>query len=137
MEERLTVCDTLPCFRNRTVPVTWYRPITELRGLTFFRSAARGLHVPTELTREPTKREARKRRANERPRVGCCEELGAGAAQTIPIVAWTCWVVPRFVNFPHFNIALYPDTRRATAKRAAALAKMWEALATHQLGDFT
>lgn len=44
--------------------------------LTFFRSAARGLHVPTKLTREPTEHEARKRRANERPRVGCCEELG-------------------------------------------------------------
>jgi hypothetical protein len=44
---------------------------------TFFRSAARGLHVPTTLTREPTKHEARKRRASARPRVGCCEELGA------------------------------------------------------------
>src|ERR1041385_1136169 len=44
--------------------------------LTFFRSAARGLHVPASLTLEPTKHEARKRRASERPRVGCCEELG-------------------------------------------------------------
>jgi len=43
--------------------------------LTFFRSAARGLHVPTKLTPEFAKREARKRRASERPRVGCCEEL--------------------------------------------------------------
>src|ERR1051326_3636094 len=42
---------------------------------TFFRSAARGLHVPAKLTPEPAKREARKRRASERPRVGCCEEL--------------------------------------------------------------
>ena len=40
---------------------------------TFFRSAARGLHVPTTLTHEVAKREARKRRASERPRVGCCE----------------------------------------------------------------
>src|ERR1041384_5001518 len=31
-------------------------------GLTFFRSAARGLHTPARLTPEPTKREARKRR---------------------------------------------------------------------------
>src|SRR5689334_4227692 len=43
---------------------------------TFFRSAARGLHVPARLTRESTKREARKRRASERPRAGCCEGLG-------------------------------------------------------------
>src|SRR5437588_9780055 len=28
-------------------------------GLTFFRSAARGLHVPTRLTPEPTQNEAR------------------------------------------------------------------------------
>jgi hypothetical protein len=48
---------------------------SDMDGLTFFRSAARGLHAPTELTRESTKREPRKRRANERPRVGCCEEL--------------------------------------------------------------
>src|SRR6266850_3590222 len=44
--------------------------------LTFFRSGARGLHAPTTLPPEPTKHEARKRRASERPRVGCCEELG-------------------------------------------------------------
>ena len=44
---------------------------------TFFRSAARGLHVPDKLTPEPAKHEARGRRASERPRVGCCEELGA------------------------------------------------------------
>jgi hypothetical protein len=43
---------------------------------TFFRSAARGLHVPAALTREPAKHEARKRRASERPRVGCCGEFG-------------------------------------------------------------
>jgi len=40
-----------------------------LACLTFFRSAARGLHVPAELTPESTKREARKRRASERPRL--------------------------------------------------------------------
>ena len=45
---------------------------------TFFHSADRGLHVQAKLTPEPTKREARKRRANERPRVGCCEELASG-----------------------------------------------------------
>src|SRR5689334_10173615 len=43
---------------------------------TFFRSAARGPHVPARLTPEPAKHEARKRRASERPRVGCCEEFG-------------------------------------------------------------
>ena len=32
--------------------------------------------VPTGLTPKSAKHEARKRRANERPRVGCCEELG-------------------------------------------------------------
>jgi len=53
-------------------------------GLTFFRSAARGHHVPAKLTPKATKREARKRRANERPRVGCCEELGgAGIRRTV------------------------------------------------------
>ena len=44
-------------------------------GPTFFHSAATCLHVPTRLTRESTKHEARKRRASVRPRVGCCEEL--------------------------------------------------------------
>ena len=43
---------------------------------TFFRSGARGLHVPARLPTAPTEREARKRRTNERPRVACCEELG-------------------------------------------------------------
>ena len=59
-------------------------------GLTFFRSAARGLHVPATLTPEPAKHEARKRRATERPRVGCCEELGRGGefrSPTFRIVA--------------------------------------------------
>jgi hypothetical protein len=51
--------------------------------LTFFRSAARGLHVPAMLTAEPTKHEARKRRANERPRVGCCEELDGDATLAV------------------------------------------------------
>jgi hypothetical protein len=55
--------------------------------LTFFRSAARGLHVPGELTREPTKHEARKRRASVRPRVGCCEELGRRAAANLALTA--------------------------------------------------
>src|ERR1041385_5444828 len=48
---------------------------------TFFRSAARGLHVPTKLTPEPTKREARKRRANERHVVGCREELARATCE--------------------------------------------------------
>ncbi len=47
--------------------------------LTFFRSAAACLHVPTRLTRDSAKYEPRKRRANERHAVGCCEELGARA----------------------------------------------------------
>src|SRR5436305_1367328 len=47
-------------------------------GITFFRSADRGLHVPARLTPEPAKHEARERRTSERPRVGCCEELGGG-----------------------------------------------------------
>src|SRR5205085_11467145 len=51
-------------------------------ALTFFRSGARGLHVPARLTAEPTKHEARKRRANERPRVACCEELGCVNSRT-------------------------------------------------------
>jgi len=51
---------------------------------TFFRSAARGLHVPTRLTREATKHEARKRRASERPRVGCCEELAVMYQDVVP-----------------------------------------------------
>ena len=55
----------------------------KLIGLTFFRSAARGLHVPTRLTPESTKHEARKRRASKRPRVGCCEELGRSPARSI------------------------------------------------------
>src|SRR5205814_744574 len=38
--------------------------------------ADRGLHVPTTLTPEPTKHEGLQPRASERPRVGCCEELG-------------------------------------------------------------
>jgi hypothetical protein len=48
-------------------------------GLTFSRSAARGLHVLTKLTPEAAKHEARKRRASERPRVGWCEEFGGGS----------------------------------------------------------
>jgi len=50
--------------------------------LTFFRSAARGLHLPARLTRQPAKYKARTRRASERPRVGCCEELGGAARLT-------------------------------------------------------
>src|ERR671928_132179 len=58
-------------------------------GLTFFRSAARGHHVPADLTRESTKHEARKRRASERPRVGCCEELGRGCRPVFAIAKST------------------------------------------------
>ena len=47
--------------------------------LTFFRSADRGLQVPANLKPEPTKHEARKRRASERHVVGCSEELGSRA----------------------------------------------------------
>src|ERR1041385_7220374 len=55
-----------------------------LIGLTFFRSDDRGLYVPAKLPRERAKHEARKRRANERPRVGCCEELGRNYAGAAP-----------------------------------------------------
>src|SRR5437016_6997608 len=59
-------------------------------GITFFRSAARGLHLPARLTRESTKREGLQPRANERPRVGCCEELAGlvrRSARAIPDVS--------------------------------------------------
>src|SRR5260221_648363 len=39
--------------------------------------------MPATLTPEPTKREARKRRANERHVVGCCEELGGAPPPTL------------------------------------------------------
>jgi hypothetical protein len=51
-------------------------------GLMFFRSAASGLHVPAALLRKLTTHEARKRRANVRPLVGCCEELDSGQRNT-------------------------------------------------------
>lgn len=61
--------------------------IAHLRHLTSFRSAARGLHVPTDLTPEAAQHEARKGRASERPRGGCCEELGrATGAITVAIL---------------------------------------------------
>jgi len=53
--------------------------------LTFFRSGARGLHVPAKLPGESAKHEARKRRANKRPRVACCEEL---ARRRFPAALW-------------------------------------------------
>src|SRR6266581_39672 len=43
-----------------------------------FAQPAACLHVPTTLTPEPAKREARKRRASERHAVGCSEKLGSG-----------------------------------------------------------
>ena len=46
--------------------------------LTFFHSAATCLHLPAKLTPETVKHEARKRRANERHVVGCCEVLAGG-----------------------------------------------------------
>src|SRR5947199_5225450 len=51
---------------------------------TFFHSADRGLHVPTRLTRRPTKHEGLQPRAGVRPRVGCCEELGGGSSTHQP-----------------------------------------------------
>ena len=46
---------------------------------TFFRSAARGLHAPTTLTAEPTKHEARKRRAVRlKARTGRGVEVSSG-----------------------------------------------------------
>jgi hypothetical protein len=44
-------------------------------GQRSFAQPAACLHVPTTLIPEPTKHEARKRRANERHAVGCCEEM--------------------------------------------------------------
>src|SRR5437763_16780016 len=54
-----------------------------ITGLTFFRSAARGLHMPATLTPESAKHEGLQPRASERPRVGCCEEL-AGPSHLPP-----------------------------------------------------
>src|SRR5213595_1125995 len=45
----------------------------------FWRSAARYLYAPTPLTHPTAKHEARKRRADERHRVGCYAELGRTA----------------------------------------------------------
>src|SRR5258705_4857 len=61
---------------SRAIHEVWEPRGSSQIGLTFFRSGARGLHVPTRLPREPAEQEARKRRAKERPRVACCEELG-------------------------------------------------------------
>jgi len=49
------------------------------------------LHVPTALTLKPTKREARKRRTNERHAVGCCKGVVPRAAlsRTIPAAGAT------------------------------------------------
>ena len=55
--------------------------ILALVRLTFFRSAARGLHTPAARRAASRKNEARKRRASERPRVGCCEELGGAVLE--------------------------------------------------------
>ena len=49
---------------------------------TFFRSADRVPSRAGNLTPEPAKREARKRRAIERHAVGCSEELG-GACDSL------------------------------------------------------
>src|SRR5947209_18986041 len=62
--------------RSSSTPAATLIDCMDRVRLTFFRSAARGLHVPAKLTHVSTKREARKRRASKRPRVGCCEELG-------------------------------------------------------------
>ena len=58
-----------------------------LARLTVFRSGARGLHVPDELTHEPVDHEARKRRASERPRVACCEELARGSFGSLLVLS--------------------------------------------------
>jgi hypothetical protein len=55
---------------------------------TFFRSAARGLHVPAKLTPEPAEHEGLQPRANERPRVGCCEELAGVNSDHCSAKAW-------------------------------------------------
>src|SRR5438552_2922379 len=38
---------------------------------------------PNRATRSVARSEARKRRANKRPRVGCCEELGGSATRPV------------------------------------------------------
>lgn len=68
-------------------------------GPTFFRSAARDLHVPAKLTPQPTKPEARKRRTSERPRVGCCEELdGQSPSQHILNIRKPTSKLPQFLH---------------------------------------
>src|SRR5947209_12328193 len=67
---------------NRAGRGDWYS-MDEIVWPTFFHSAATCLHVPTRLTREPTRHEGRKPRTSERHVVGCCEVL-AGALIRFP-----------------------------------------------------
>jgi hypothetical protein len=59
----------------------------EMRRLTFFRSAPRGLHVPVRLTPEPVKHEGLHPRANERPRVARSEELAGWRGKALRFFA--------------------------------------------------
>ena len=50
---------------------------------SFFRSAARGLTARGSRRVSVAQNEARKRRASERPRVGCCEELAGPSWEAV------------------------------------------------------
>ena len=77
---------------------------------TFFRSAARDLHMPAALTPELAKHEARKRRADERPRVGCCEELGGAN-----ITGYGRWGHAERITCSNARAAARADTTRIIA----------------------
>src|SRR5438105_9905979 len=69
-------CSALRVTRIPTTDLASIATVHRHGRLTFFRSGAACLHVPTRLIPEPAKHEAARRRASERHAVGCCEELG-------------------------------------------------------------
>src|SRR5436853_5940939 len=93
------------CRLSGSVDMLAVRGASDSDRLTFFRSAARGLHVPTRLAREPTKHEARKRRASVRPRVGCCEELGGNSPRKVWRWRHVWWVWREFCGEFQVNVA--------------------------------
>ena len=75
--------------------------------------------MPANLTPEPTKHEARKRRANVRPLVGCCEELGRTLREP-PRVA----LAARWAALPYYESHASLYTRgfdHRSAQRQAAI----------------
>jgi hypothetical protein len=82
-------------------------------GPTFFRSRSRRSRAG-QLAPEPTKREARKRRASERPRAGCCGELGSpsGVRGCSAQFGCTCKAIFR-MNLRTFWGGAYAVTRSA------------------------